>query len=222
MGEAGAHFVGAETIRFSSLGTLTPAFFDMLDNELFESLADEVLLQAAGGYWLNTAQVMCIGPGQAAQELHRDADNWWEFLHRAWPDVPEITLSMMVGLGEVTEELGATRVAPGSHRGGPLDVPKELETVPAELGPGDALVYSGYVVHGGGANRTADQWRRAMHMSVVAGWLSPEEAHPLDFSADDLAGQSERVKQLLGHRSYLPGPRRGGGLWLRHVKEISD
>ena len=221
MGEAGAAFVGANTIRFSSLGVMSPAFFEMLDNALFARLADAELLEACGTYWLNTAQVMYIGPGEPAQSLHRDADNWWEYLTRAWPDTPEITLSMMIGLENVTEELGATRVVPGSHiqddLGGQFT---EAESVPAELGPGDALVYSGYVFHGGGANRTTDQWRKAMHLSVVAGWLTPEEASPLDYPLGSLAEQSERVQQLLGHRSYVPGDRPGAGLWLRHVKEI--
>lgn len=221
MGERGAAFVGADTIRFSSLGKMSPAFFDMLDNDVFATLANAELLGTCGTYWLNTAQVMYIGPGQTAQELHRDADNWWELISRTWPGLPEVTLSMMIGLDDVTEELGATRVVPGTHTEGPLSASADLVSVPAELGPGDALVYSGYVLHGGGANVT-DRWRKAMHLSVVAGWLTPEEAHPLDYSVDDLAQCSERVKQLLGHRSYLPGARRGAGLWLRHVKEIED
>lgn len=221
MGAAGAAFVGANTIRFSSLGLMSPAFFDMLDNPLFAALADAELLAACGTYWLNTAQVMYIGPGEPAQALHRDADNWWEYLSRTFPDTPEITLSMMIGLDHVTEELGATRVVPGSHIQDDLGSQfTEAESVPAELGPGDALVYSGYVFHGGGANRTTDRWRKAMHLSVVAGWLTPEEASPLDYPLGSLDGRSTRVQQLLGHRSYVPGDRPGAGLWLRHVKEI--
>lgn len=222
MGEKGKAFVGANTIRFSSLGLLTPTFFDMLDNQRYGELADAFLLPNCGSYWLNTAQVMYIGPGEPAQELHRDADNWWEFLHRSWPDTPEVTISAMIGLGDVTDELGATRVVPGSHHDPALSYRGSGETVPAELGPGDALVYSGHVFHGGGANRTTDRWRRAMHLSFVAGWLTPEEAIVLDHPLGTLANQSPRVRQLLGHRSYLPGERRGGGLWLRHVSAIES
>ena len=222
MGEKGKAFVGANTIRFSSLGLLTPAFFDLLDNERYAAIADAVLLPNCGGYWLNTAQIMYIGPGEKAQELHRDADNWWEFIDRTWPDTPEVTISAMIGLDQVTEELGATRVVPGSHRAAELAYRSEVDTVPAELGPGDALVYSGHVFHGGGANRTTDRWRRAMHLSFVAGWLTPEESIALDHPLGSLADRSERVQRLIGHRSYTPGERRGGGLWLRHVKAIEE
>ena len=65
--------------------------------------------------------------------------------------------SRAAGLVDWFEDvLGATRVAPGSHRDPELERwGGELGTVPAELGPGDALIYSGYVFHGGGANQTA-------------------------------------------------------------------
>ncbi|MEM7196532.1 MAG: phytanoyl-CoA dioxygenase family protein [Pseudomonadota bacterium] len=223
MGSAGKEFVGANTVRFSSLGLLSPAFFDMLDNERYAEIADAVLLPNCGGYWLNTAQVMYIGPGEKAQSLHRDADNWWEFIARTWPNTPEVTISAMIGLDNVTEELGATRVVPGSHKADSLDYRTDVESLPAELGPGDALIYSGYVFHGGGANLTTNGWRRAMHLSFVAGWLTPEESIALDHPLGSLSHRSPRVQQLIGHRSYTPGEgRNGGGLWLRHVKAIEE
>lgn len=222
MGEVGAAFVGKNTIRFSSLGKLSPAFFAMLDNPIFAAIADAVLLPHCGSYWVNTGQVMFIGPGEDAQVLHRDANNWWEYMRATWPGSPEVTISAMIGLEEVTEELGATRVVPGSHTWDELSRFEEHDSVPAELGPGDALVYSGLVLHGGGANLTADRWRRAMHLSFVAGWLTPEESSPLDYTAEELANQSPRVQRLLGHRSYSALPHPGGGLWLKDVRAIED
>ncbi len=50
-----------------------------------------------------------------------------------------------------------------------MDCGDHERTVPAELNPGDALVYSGKTAHGGGANRTPDRWRCAMHLSYVVG-----------------------------------------------------
>lgn len=221
LGEDGKTFVGRHTVRFSSLGLLTPAYFELLDNPTFAAVADAVLLPTCGSYWVNTAQVMYINPGEPAQMLHRDANNWWSYVRATWPDSAEITVSSMIGLEEVTEDLGATRVVPGSHRWESLARFEEHESVPAELGPGDALIYSGYVLHGGGANRT-DRVRRALHLSFVAGWLTPEESSPLDYTDADLADRSPRVQRLLGHRSYDPRPHPGGGLWLRNVKGIAE
>ncbi|MDP6377145.1 MAG: hypothetical protein QF921_15800 [Pseudomonadales bacterium] len=67
-----------------------------------------------------------------------------------------------------------------------------------------------------------NEWRRAMHLSYVLGWLTPEESSPIDYTDEELAGLSPRVQRLLGHRSYDPRPHFGGGLWLRHADKIEN
>ncbi|MEM7079250.1 MAG: phytanoyl-CoA dioxygenase family protein [Pseudomonadota bacterium] len=221
LGELGKFFVGHNTIRFSSLGKVSDAYFDILDNPVYAALADAVLLPNCGSYWVNTGQAMLIGPESPAQVLHRDCANWPAIAALNWPHGPELTLSAMIALDEVTEELGATRVIPGSHRWQNFEELGDPDmTVPAEMQPGDALVYSGKLVHGGGANRTTDRWRMAMHLSFVLGYLVPEESSPIDYSDAELAHYSSRVQRLLGHRSYAPKSHIGGGLWLRHVDLI--
>lgn len=221
--EAGKTFIGRKTIRFSSLGKISPAYFEMLDNPVYAAIADAVLLPWCGSYWVNTGQAMLIGPESPAQMLHRDCDNWPQISSWNWPDSPEVTLSAMIALDEVTEGLGATRVIPGSHRWEDYaDRGEPCMTLPAEMQVGDALVYTGKVVHGGGENRTEDRWRLAMHLSFVLGWLVPEESSALDYTDEDLKDQSARVQRLLGHRSYDPRPHFGGGLWLRHVEKIEN
>ena len=143
-------FVAANTIRFSSLGKISPAFFEMLDNTTYMNLADAILLPACGSYWVNTGQAMLIGPGESAQLLHRDCLNHFHLASALWPNCPGIVISAMIALDEFTEEVGATRVIPGSHRWEKLgDFGDHSQTVPAELSPGDAFVYNGGVVHGG-------------------------------------------------------------------------
>jgi ectoine hydroxylase-related dioxygenase (phytanoyl-CoA dioxygenase family) len=223
LGEEGKVFTGSNTIRFSSVGKISAAYFELLDNPVYAALADAVLLPNCGSYWVNTAQVMLIGPDSDAQMLHRDCGNWEYVSATNWPNSPEVTLSAMIALDEITEELGATRVIPGSHKWTDWEDNGSPEmTVPAEMSTGDALVYSGKVVHGGGANRTRDRWRNAMHLSFVVGWLTPEESSPIDYSDEDLRNYSPRVQRLLGHRSYDPRPHAGGGLWLRNVRKIEE
>lgn len=43
LGADGKEFVGANTIRFSSLAARTPAFFKMLDNDLYHSIVEPIL-----------------------------------------------------------------------------------------------------------------------------------------------------------------------------------
>ena len=221
--EDGKAFVGANTIRFSSLGKLSSAYFDLLDNQLYADIADAVLLPTCGSYWVNTGQAMIIGPDSPAQMLHRDSDNWFQFCSALWPNCPEVTISSIIALEEITEELGATRVIPGSHKWTDHSAQgTPSQTVPAEMNPGDALIYSGKVIHGGGANKTSNRWRRAMHLSYLVGWLTPEESSPLDYTTEELNTRSPRVQQLLGHRSYDPRPHYGGGLWLRNADKIEN
>ncbi len=221
--ELGKEFVGANTIRFSSIGKISEAYFDLLDNEVYAKIADAMLLPHCGSYWVNTAQAMYIGPGEDEQMLHRDCENWPYVAIQNWPGGAELTVSAMIALEEITEELGATRVIPGSHKWEDVeDHGDQSMTVPAEQRPGDAFIYTGKTVHGGGANKTTDRWRKALHLSFVVGWLTPEESNPLDYSTEELQCRSGRVQRLLGHRSYDPRPHFGGGLWLRHASKIED
>ena len=57
-----AEFVGVNTVRFSSLGKISgdetrDAYFRMLDNALYKSVADAMLLPFAGTYWVNTCVI---------------------------------------------------------------------------------------------------------------------------------------------------------------------
>lgn len=222
-----AEFVGVNTVRFSSIGKIggtetRDAYFRMLDNQFYKTIADNMLLPYAGTYWVNTAQAMLIGPRSPMQPLHRDADNWSQVFDRMWAGAatPDLTISAIIALAEVTEEMGATRIVPGSNcdehagashegNGGALQDPdpdysaRESSAVPAELQPGDAVLYSGNVLHSGGRNETSDKWREAIHLSYVVGWLTPEESSPLDYTTAELeeAGASDHVMQVLGHRS---------------------
>ena len=223
IGKDGKEFVGANTVRFSSLGRVSPAFFAIVENPVYAAMADRVLGANGSSYWINTGQAMLIGPGEKAQMLHRDCLNWFPYCAALWPDCAEVTISAMIALDDVTEELGATRVIPGSHRWADLaDNGSPEQTVPAAMTAGSALVYSGKLVHGGGANRTTDRWRLAMHLSFVAGWLTPEEATALDYDVETVRGFSPRLQRLLGYRSFDPRPTPGGGLWLRHVDTIEN
>ena len=114
--EDGKEFVGHNTIRFSSLGKISEAYFKLLDNAVYAALADAILLPNCGSYWVNTGQAMLIGPGSEAQMLHRDCGNWYHVASVNWPNSPEVTLSAMIALDEITDAMGATRVIPGSHK----------------------------------------------------------------------------------------------------------
>jgi ectoine hydroxylase-related dioxygenase (phytanoyl-CoA dioxygenase family) len=192
-------FWGGRTKRFTRLAQRSDAFADhVLVHPLLGAVADALLLPHCEQYWMNTGQMMILGPGESAQYLHRDADNWPRMCR---PDSPEVTVSCMFALSDFTAEVGATRVVPGSHRWDDYDRVAS-ESAQAVMPPGAGLIYTGRVLHGAGANRTADAWRWGMHLSYVVGWLTPEEAGCLGVSPERARALPARAQQLLGYRCY--------------------
>jgi ectoine hydroxylase-related dioxygenase (phytanoyl-CoA dioxygenase family) len=188
-------FYGRNTIRIQGLAVKSPTFVErVLLHPLLLGVADAVLLPQCGDYWMSQAETIYIGPGSAAQQLHRDDLNW-SLAARLRVD---LQVSTLVALGDYDAEVGATMVVPGSHTGDPDRAVDAAAARPVELAPGDALVYLGSLVHGGGANRTADRWRRALYLGYLVGWLTPEEAVARSITADVAASLPPRALDLLG------------------------
>ena len=213
--ERTVEFWGRQTKRFTRLGWRSPSFEEILLSPTLLAVADALLLPHADDYWLNTAQMMVIGPGESEQMWHRDAGNWMAL---CTPRAPEVTVSCMYALGEFTAANGATRVVPGSHLwdddGRP---PTPDQVLVAEMERGDGLIYTGRVIHNGGANSTEDEWRLGLHVSFVLGWLTPEEALPISMPWSAVAPMSQRAQRLLGWRSYGSRSR----LWTVDYEEIA-
>jgi ectoine hydroxylase-related dioxygenase (phytanoyl-CoA dioxygenase family) len=214
-------FHGSNTERLTNLVTLSPTFRnEIIDHDLVHSLCDETFLEESGTYWMTTAQVIEIGPGNDAQMLHRDLENWYPFVQLG-KNGPEAILNFLIAFTDFTEENGATRVIPGSNhwddfedRGTPED------TVPAVMNAGDALFFSGKVVHGGGANKTANEYRRAVAFAFNPGFLTGEEAYPFLVDMEIAKTLSPRVQRMLGFRSQYPTG--SAGLWQVDYAELGE
>jgi hypothetical protein len=140
-----ADFHGRETKRITGLCAKSSAWAELLCDPLYQEMGDHYLGENA--YHLNTAQLICIGPDETPQMLHRDEQNW----PAASGQPHEITITAIFALTDFTEENGATVVVPGSHHWTDL----EREVRPEDRGratmkAGAALLYSGKIIHGGG------------------------------------------------------------------------
>ena len=211
-------FWGANTKRFTRLAHRSGAFVDILTDPLYLAVADQVLLPYASDYWMNTGQMMIIGPGEKAQWLHRDAENWPTMCR---PDGFEVTLSCLFAISDFTADVGATRVVPGSHRWD--DYSRKAtseEQCQAVMPAGSAMMYTGRVLHSGGANITTDQWRYGLHLSYVLGWLTPEEAGPLGVSWNEVQHLPEVAQRLLGWRSSNVNDRYAARTWTVDYEDV--
>lgn len=214
-------FHGANTKRLTNLVTHSPVFRnEIINHDLVHALCDATFLEESGTYWMTTAQVIEIGPGNRAQMLHRDLENWFPFVGMG-PAGPEVTLNFLIALTDFTEENGATRVIPGSNHWPDFeDRGTPGQTVPAVMNAGDALFFSGKTAHGGGANATADQYRRAVSFAFNPGFLVGEEAYPFLVDRDVVKTLPERVQRILGFRSQYPTG--SPGLWMVDYRELAE
>jgi len=216
-----ADFHGSNTKRLTNLVTHSPTFRnEIIDDDLVHGLLDKTFLEESGTYWMTTAQVIEIGPGNKAQVLHRDLENWYPFIGMG-PKGPEVIVNFLIAFTDFTEENGATRVLPGSNHWEDFeDCGRPEDTIPAVMSAGDALFFSGKTVHGGGANRTTDEYRRAVSFAFNPGFLTGEEAYPFLIDMDVVKTLSPRVQRMVGFRSQYPTG--SPGLWQSNCDELAD
>ncbi len=138
-----------------------------------------------------------IGPGESAQMIHADD----QLIPLAKPH-EAVVCNTIWALTDFTDENGATRLIPGSHRRDHSpDVAKQYESIPAEMPRGSVLVWHGSLWHGGGGNQT-DRDRVGIAMNYCAGYIRQQENQQLGIPRDVARHFSPRLQALVGYGIY--------------------
>ncbi len=196
------NFVGYFTKRLHSLFSKSPATGDFVIHEKAIEIMDLALGPWCDNYQLNSNSITAIGPGETPQPLHRD-DLLYPLAH---PSDRNSCATIFWALTDFTEENGATRLIPGSHRWDDERVPRDDETVGAVMPKGSFCAFLGSTYHGGGRNTTTDAWRIALFAGYSLGWLRQEQNWYLSVTPDDVRQMPEQLARLLGfnlHRPFL-------------------
>lgn len=198
-------FFGDRTRHLTGLTGRSEVFREQIMlHPLYLALCDRILRPNCASYQLNYGHIFEIGPGARPQALHRDG-LCWSYLPRGL----ETEVASIVALSDFTADNGATLVIPNSHRW-PYDRQLDYgDAVAATMPAGSALLYLGSTAHAAGANRTAAEHRRGMHVSFCLGWLRTEENNYLAAPLEEVRTYSRRAQQILGYAAHDAAPSGG-------------
>ena len=168
-------YTGFKTQRFSALVAKSKAYGELVMNPTMVETANLILGDRCDHIQLGCSHGVRIGPGEAAQWLHRD-DNPYAAGTKTYPkDGEELIFNMFWAVTEYTATNGATRAVPYSHLWDAEREATEEETAISVMPQGSVMCYLGSCLHGGGANTTKDEYRVGVLVEYALGWLRHEE-----------------------------------------------
>jgi ectoine hydroxylase-related dioxygenase (phytanoyl-CoA dioxygenase family) len=186
-------FTGRQTRRTGALVARSASCRDLVMNETICESARKFLAPWCERIQLHLSQVISIGPGQSAQQIHRDRWAWGTHIKSVEPQFNTIW-----ALNDFTVENGATQVVPGSVTWPDNRKPKPEEVRQATMSKGSVLVYSGSVFHGGGENRS-DEVRMGLNLTYTLGWLRQEENQYLSCPPEIAKTLDPKLQELIGY-----------------------
>lgn len=187
-------FAGSKTRRTGALVARSPACRDIVMSAPVLAAANGFLLRFSDRIQLNLTQTVFIGPGEGAQELHRDRFGWGDFI----PREIEPQFNAMWALTDFTAKNGATRVVPGSQMWPWERKAEPSEVCHAEMAKGSVLLHTGSVIHSGGKNRS-DETRMGLNITYSLGWIRQEENQYLSCPPDIARNLPIDLQELLGY-----------------------
>ncbi len=191
---------GPRNQRVFGLLTKGAEFVKIAEHPVALALMNHLLDPA---FLLSSITANITGPGSNPMYLHYDQD----YVPGPWPAFP-LVANIIWMLDDFTEENGATRFVPGSHREDHAGWSAETmsrrsgETVAVGGRAGSLVCLDGRVLHQTGANTTADQLRHGIIAYYCQPWIRQQENASLSILPEVWPTLSPRLRELVGLRMY--------------------
>jgi ectoine hydroxylase-related dioxygenase (phytanoyl-CoA dioxygenase family) len=198
-------FEGTHTLHTYNLLAHGPLWQRVPVHEHVLPLAEAVL---DPGLLVSSLNSITVLPAERAQPLHCD-----DVLIPIPKPHPPVVCNSIWALTDFSEENGATRVVPGSHRAdhSPERVTdvgsyrrllqQTRDATPVAMRRGSVLVYDGSLWHAAGANRTREP-RVAIAMNYCAGYIRQQENQQLGIPRKLVRAFPPRLRELVGYGVY--------------------
>ena len=191
---------GPRNQRVFGLLNKGPEFAELVEHPVAMALMEHLLDPM---FLLSSITANITGPGGFPMYLHYDQD----YVPGPWPSAPHVA-NIIWMLDDFTEDNGATRFVPGSHRDDhTLLSPAALsersaETIAVGGSTGSLVCLDGRVLHQTGANRTSDELRHGIIAYYCQPWIRQQENASLSILPEVWPRLSPRVRGLVGLQMY--------------------
>lgn len=205
------NFEGYATERVYTLVARGRIFWDIVTDPRILALCARYLLP---NFLLTASQAIEIRPGETPQPFHAD-----DVFYTVPRPRPMISLSTIVAVDAFTAENGGTEVVPGSHLWDDARLASFIDEItadapegqapiaalarPVEMPAGACVVFSGTLVHRGGANRAATP-RLAFSNQYCQPWGRQQENFPLSVPVEVARQMPPVLQSLLGFSIHPP------------------
>lgn len=202
-------FLGKLTKRTGGLIARSPKVRELIMDDLVLGTTGQILSHTTT-FQLHLTQVVELHPGSPAQKIHQDELVWDMY---PFPPEYDVQCNTLWAMTDYTEEMGATRIVPGSQRLGRGAKFTIEDTLPAVMDRGSVLIYTGKIYHGSGENKS-DKIRKALNLTYSVGWVRQEENQYLACPQDLARTLPDDLLKLMGYQC--------GCFALGYVRDFED
>ena len=158
---------------------------------------DEAEQRTCHHYRLGAAVMHEVNSVMENQMLHRENAIYQPYT-RHLSGERELLISVMWAGTDFTNENGATRVVPASHKWPEDRIASEVEVTQAVMSKGSALIFLSQTLHGAASGSNTIR-RTGFFQSFVPDWLTSEENQYVAVPPEVAARLSDKARSVLGY-----------------------